>query len=45
MLEKLILRLEQLQARLQRQNQQKRQERALRLAKTELNRLAKMRVL
>jgi hypothetical protein len=45
MLEKLIIRLEKLQARLYRNNQRKRHERALRCAKTEINRLARMRLL
>lgn len=45
MLEKLIIRLEQLQARLYRHQQRKRHERSLRCAKTEITRLAKMRLL
>ncbi|MDD5033809.1 MAG: hypothetical protein PHE55_03545 [Methylococcaceae bacterium] len=45
MLEKLIIRLEQLQARLIRKNERRRRERALRSAKTEITRLARMRVL
>ena len=45
MLEKIILRLEQLQARLHRNREQKRRERTLRCAKSEINRLARMRLL
>jgi len=45
MLEKIILRLEQLQARLHSNREQKRRERSLRSAKSEINRLARMRLL
>ncbi len=45
MLEKLIIRLEQLQARLNKRNERKRHERSLRCAKTEIARLARMRLL
>ena len=45
MLEKLIIRLEQLQTRLYRHNQRKRHERSMRCAKTEITRLARMRLL
>lgn len=45
MLEKLIIRLEQLQTRLYWKNERKRQSRALRSAKMEINRLARMGVL
>ena len=45
MLEKIILRLEQLQARLNRNREQKRRERTLRCAKSEIKRLARMRLL
>jgi len=45
MLERLIIRLEQLQARLYRNSQRKRYERSLRCAKTEITRLARMRLL
>jgi len=45
MLEKLIIRLEQLQARLYRNSQRRKHERSLRCAKSEITRLAKMRLL
>lgn len=45
MLEKLIIRLEQLQLRLYRKSEQKRRDRSLKYAKTEITRLARMRVL
>ncbi|MFM8330103.1 MAG: hypothetical protein ACKN9T_00255 [Candidatus Methylumidiphilus sp.] len=45
MLEKFIIQLEHLQARLFRHNQRKRHERSLRLAKTEINRLSRMGLL
>ncbi len=45
MLEKLIIRLERLQARLYRKNEDKRRERSRRCAKTEIARLARMRLL
>ena len=45
MLEKLIIRLEQLQARLYHHGQRKRHQRSVRCAKTESNRLAKLRLL
>lgn len=45
MLEKLIIRLEQLQARLERKREQRRRERLLRCAKLEITRLARMRLL
>lgn len=45
MLEKLIIRLEKLQARLDRKNECKRREQALKCAKTEITRLARMRVI
>ena len=45
MLEKIILRLEQLQAHLNRNSERKRHERSLRCAKSEINRLARMRLL
>ena len=41
MLEKLIIRLERLQARLYWKNERKRRERSLRCAKTEITRLAR----
>jgi len=45
MLEKLIIQLEKLQARLYHNSQRKRHERSLRCAKTEITRLARMRLL
>ena len=45
MLEKIIIRLEQLQAHLNRNSERKRRERLLRCAKSEINRLARMRLL
>ncbi|MBS1211933.1 MAG: hypothetical protein H6R26_549 [Proteobacteria bacterium] len=45
MLEKLIIRLERLQARLDRKTEKKRRERSLKSAKVEITRLAKMRVI
>lgn len=45
MLEKLIIRLEQLQASLDRKREQKRREHLLRCAKMEITRLARMRLL
>lgn len=43
MLEKIIMRLEQLEARLSRYKAKRNHERALRAAKMEINRLARMR--
>jgi hypothetical protein len=43
MLEKIIIRLEQLEAHLNRQKEQRRREQALKNAKTEITRLARMR--
>lgn len=45
MLEKLIIKLEILQARLYRNSQRKKYERSLRCAKLEINRLSRMRLL
>ena len=45
MLEKLIIRLEKLQARLDRKNEHKRREHALKCAKMEITRLARMRLI
>lgn len=45
MLEKLIIRLEQLKAFLELKNEQKRRNRSLKSAKVEINRLSKLRVL
>lgn len=45
MLEKLIIRLEQLQTRMYRNSERKRRERSLRCAKAEITRLAQMRLL
>ncbi len=45
MLEKMIIMLERLQARLERNHQKKIRERSLRSAKSEINRLSRLRVL
>jgi hypothetical protein len=45
MLEKLIIRLEKLQARLDRKNEHRRREQSLRSAKLEITRLARLRLI
>ena len=45
MLEKMIIMLERLQVRMERNHQRKSRERSLRFAKSEINRLARLRVL